>query len=222
MSMSASKPIWPDGRGHWWHGDPVSEELDGALAALAAGHVVAIPTDTVYGLAVDPRRRGATAALFAMKERPATLGLPVLVADVDEAERLAGADGLPPPARWLAERFWPGPLTIVVDRAQELDWELGGDGRTIGLRCPAHPVALELCRAVGALATTSANRHGEAPLTTAAAIVDRFGDAVACVVDGGRCDGRPSTVVVVTGGTVRCLREGAVAWVAVQEAVAGD
>jgi L-threonylcarbamoyladenylate synthase len=195
--------------------------LDDAVAALVAGRIVAVPTDTVYGLAVDPRPNAATGALFALKGRPSTLELPVLVADVDQAERLAGGGGLSPTARSLARRFWPGPLTIVVKRAAVLEWELGGDGRTIGLRCPAHPVALELCRTVGPLATTSANRHGEPPLTTAAAIADEFGDAVAIVVDGGRRDGPPSTVVDVTGGSVRCVREGAVAWAAVEEAVAG-
>ena len=198
-----------------------ADDLAGAVAALRGGAVVAVPTDTVYGMAVDPRCHGATAALFALKGRPSTVELPVLVADLDAAAALAGPDGLSPPAAALASRFWPGPLTLVVGRAGDVDWELGGDGRTIGIRCPAHPVALRLCRTVGPLATTSANRHGEPPLTTAAAVAHEFGTAVGAVVDGGTCDGRPSTVVDVTGGTLRLLRDGAVPWSDLERVASG-
>jgi tRNA threonylcarbamoyl adenosine modification protein (Sua5/YciO/YrdC/YwlC family) len=186
-------------------------DLSAAVSALKAGAVVAIPTDTVYGLAVDPRRRGATDAVFALKQRPASLELPVLVADVGAADSLADADGLSVSARRLAERFWPGPLTIVVARRAALEWELGGDAHTVGLRCPDHDVARRLCSLVGPLATTSANRHGRPPLTTAAAVVREFGPEVV-VVDGGTCDGMPSTVVDTTGDALRCLRVGAVPW----------
>jgi L-threonylcarbamoyladenylate synthase len=195
-------------------------ELDAAVAALEAGGIVAIPTDTVYGLACDPRCPGATDALFALKNRPSTLELPVLVADVGHANALAGPDGLPPVAGRLARAFWPGSLTIVVQRRVGVDWDLGGDGRTIGLRCPAHPIARRLCERVGSLATTSANRHGQPPITTAAALATEFGDAVAAVVDGGVCDAVPSTVVAVTGAELRCLRAGAVAWDEIEQ-VAG-
>jgi L-threonylcarbamoyladenylate synthase len=195
--------------------EPTTE--DTAAVALRAGAVVAIPTDTVYGLAVDPRCRGATDSLFALKRRPATLELPVLVADVAQAESLVGPGGLPPVARRLADRFWPGSLTIVVPRRGGVDWELGGDGLTIGLRCPAHPMVHRLCQLVGPLATTSANRHGERPITSADAVAGEFGLEVALVIDGGVCDGTPSTVVDVTGEGLRCLRDGAVAWREVQE-----
>jgi len=198
-----------------------ADALDGAVAALMAGAVVGIPTDTVYGLAVDPRHTEATDALFALKRRPATLELPVLVADVGQAEQLA-AGGLPDLGRRLAEHFWPGPLTIVVERRGGLDWAIGGDGRTIGLRCPAHPVARTLCERVGPLATTSANRHGDPPLTRAADVVRGFGRDVAVVVDGGVCDGTPSTVVDVAGTAARCVREGAVPWTEVLGIAAGD
>jgi L-threonylcarbamoyladenylate synthase len=108
-----------------------------------------------------------------------------------------------------------------VARRPGLDWDLGGDGLTIGLRCPAHPVARLLCQRLGPLATTSANRHGEPPITTAAALTEEFGDAVAVVVDGGVCDGAPSTVIDVTGDTLRCIRVGALPWRDVQE-IAGQ
>ena len=200
---------------------PGADDLAAAAAALRAGTVVAVPTDTVYGLAVDPRPDGATAALFALKGRPSTVELPVLVADLPAAATLAGPGGLSPLAAALARRFWPGPLTLVVRRAGGVGWDLGGDGRTIGIRCPAHPVARRLCRAVGPLATTSANRHGDPPLTTAAAVAAEFGDAVGAVVDGGTCDAPPSTVVDATGGTLRLLREGAVPWTELERLASG-
>src|ERR1700691_4943044 len=143
-------------------------EVDDAVVALSRGAVVGIPTDTVYGLAGDPRHRTATDDLFALKHRPTTVELPVLVADVAQADAVAGPDGLSPLARRLADRFWPGSLNIVGGRRPGIDWEIGGDGSSIGLRCPAHPIALRLCQRVGPLATTSANRHGESPITTAA------------------------------------------------------
>ena len=198
----------------------VEPALDGTVTALEAGGIVAIPTDTVYGLACDPRYPGATDALFALKNRPSTLELPVLVADVGQADALAGPDGLPALARRLAGAFWPGSLTIVVPRREGVDWDLGGDGRTIGLRCPAHPFVRRLCERVGPLATTSANRHGQPPITTAVALAREFGDAVAAVVDGGVCDALPSTVVAVSGAELRCLRVGAVAWDEIEKAAA--
>lgn len=191
--------------------------IDVAVQALARGAVVAIPTDTVYGLAVDPDRPGSTAALFAAKGRPASVELPVLVADVAQAEALAGPDGLPPVAARLVARLWPGAVTVVVARRAGLRWDLGGSGTTIGLRCPDHDLARSLCRAVGPLATSSANRHGRPPLVTPAEVAAEFGPELV-VLDGGRCDGAPSTVVDVTGEQLRCLRAGAVTWDEVQAA----
>jgi tRNA threonylcarbamoyl adenosine modification protein (Sua5/YciO/YrdC/YwlC family) len=193
-----------------WTGDEAA--LDEAVVALKAGKVVAMPTDTVYGLAVDPRCRGATGLLFALKRRPTALELPVLVSGVVQAEALGGPDGLSPVAHRLAGRFWPGSLTIVVPRRSDLGWDLGGDDGTIGLRCPAHAAARRLCERVGPLATTSANRHGEPPITTAAALAEEFGEQVTSIVDGGVCDATPSTVVDVTSDEVRCLRDGSVPW----------
>ncbi len=186
-----------------------SDELRRVVDALSAGRVVCIPTDTVYGLAVDARSDGATRALFELKGRPGSLTLPVLVSDIVQADGLAEG-GLPALARWIAEGFWPGAVTLVVPRRKDNDWELGGDGATIGVRCPAHPLARELCERVGPLAVTSANVHGEPPLKTAASVSERLGDGIALVIDGGTLDGSASTVVEVSGTEVRCLREGAV------------
>jgi tRNA threonylcarbamoyl adenosine modification protein (Sua5/YciO/YrdC/YwlC family) len=182
--------------------------LGDAVAALAAGAVVAIPTDTVYGLAVDPRLSGALERVFALKERPGELALPVLIAEPEEMAQLAEP---PVAAVRLAGRYWPGALTIVVPRRDGVGFELGGDPATIGLRCPAHALVRKLLARTGPLAVTSANRHGEAPLKSAAEVRARFGAEVV-VLDGGRCDARPSTVVLFADGELRCLREGEIAF----------
>jgi tRNA threonylcarbamoyl adenosine modification protein (Sua5/YciO/YrdC/YwlC family) len=185
--------------------------VDPVVEALRAGLVVAVPTDTVYGLAVDPALAGSTARLFAAKGRPDAVPLPVLVPDVETADRLARRlDG---PGRRLAERYWPGPLTMVLDRsAAAASFELGGDGSTIGLRCPGHPLLLALLQQTGPLAVTSANRHGEPPLTEPASVAATFGDAVAALLDGGTCAGTPSTVVRVGAEGLQLLRAGAIAF----------
>ncbi len=181
------------------------------MAALGAGLVVAIPTDTVYGLAVDPSVPGATDRLFAMKQRPAGLALPVLVSDLDQGAGLARGGAMTWRARKLAERFWPGALTMVVVRRLGLDWELGGDPATIGLRCPASAVARELCGAVGPLAVTSANPHGDEPAHSVGEVAGAFGPEL-LVVDGGRCEAVVSTVVDTTVDPPRCARQGGIAW----------
>lgn len=186
--------------------------VDEAVAALQRGELVAAPTDTVYGLMVAADRPGAAAALARAKGRDAHVPVQVLVAGSDQVTVLAGADGLGPVAGRLAERYWPGALTLVVRRRPDLGLDLGGDGTTVGVRAPDHPVVVALCRAVGPLAATSANQHGEAPLTTAAAVAAAFDGRVAVVVDGGPGGAVASTVVDVTGVEPVLLRQGAVPW----------
>jgi L-threonylcarbamoyladenylate synthase len=164
----------------------------------------------VYGLAADPFSPGGADRLFAVKRRPREVDLPVLVAGEEQA--LALASGVPPAAARLMARFWPGALTVVLPRNPDVTADLGADEATIGVRCPAHPVPIALCRAVGPLATTSANLHGQAPMTTADQIAVTFGDAVAVVLDAGRCSGSPSTVVDCTGQEPKLLREGRIQW----------
>jgi L-threonylcarbamoyladenylate synthase len=197
-------------------------DLDEAVAALRAGGVVAIPTDTVYGLAVDPRIPGATPSLFAIKGRPESVALPLLVPDLASAVRLAGRfDNL---AIAFAVKCWPVPLAIVVDvlpAGHAASFDLGGDGRTAGMRCPDNSLVLELLRASGPLAVTSANRHGEPPLTAAEAVRATFGNGVGAVVDGGICDGKPSTVVACRDGAWEILRPGAISAVTLTD-IAGQ
>ena len=181
-----------------------------AVRALARGLPIGIPTDTVYGLAADPFRAGATDRIFAAKRRPRDVSVPVLVSDVDQALSLSTA--VPALALELMARYWPGALTIVIPARPGLGADLGDDDLTVGVRSPDHPVPLALCAAAGPLATTSANRHGEPPMTTAAEVDATFGDALAVVLDGGVCAGSPSTVVDCTGAEVKLLREGRIPW----------
>ena len=182
--------------------------VDAAVEALRAGLVVAVPTDTVYGVAVDLFADGAIDRLFAAKERPKDVQVPVLVAAPEDAAALIDGDVDVVARRWM-ERFWPGALTIVVPRAERArQVDLGGDATTIGLRCPDHRLVRELCRTVGPLATTSANRHREPTPPDAEGVAAALGEAVAIVLDGGVCEGAPSTVVSVIGDEITLLREG--------------
>jgi L-threonylcarbamoyladenylate synthase len=180
-----------------------------AVEALARGLPVAIPTDTVYGLAVDPSRPGATDRIFEVKRRPRDVSLPLLVSGVEQA--LSVSTAVPGLALALMAAYWPGPLTLVLPARPGMA-DLGDDELTVGVRSPDHPVPLALCEAVGPLATTSANRHGEPTLVTAGAVAEAFGDAVPVVLDGGECTGSPSTVVDCTGQAPKLLREGRVPW----------
>ena len=198
---------------------PPAGAVDAAAAVLRGGGIVGVPTDTVYGLAADPFRAGATDRLFKVKRRPRTFELPVLVADVEQAMTLATT--VPPVAERLMARFWPGALTVVLPRRADLNADLGCDDATIGLRCPDHPVPRALCRAVGPMATTSANRHGEPPATTAWELAALLGSSVAVVLDAGPCTGTPSTVVDCTGAEPHLLREGRLPWSEVQAAATG-
>jgi len=201
---------------------PPPDAIALAVEALGDGQVIALPTDTVYGLAVDPFRPGATDRLFSAKRRPASVELPVLVDGLESAAALVSS--LPGPAHRLIDAYWPGAMTVVVDRGTgaSAGLELGGDGATIGLRSPAHPVALGLCRAVGALATSSANLHGEPTPSTAAVLAELFDGVVAVVLDAGPAHGAPSTVVRCgPDGEVTLLREGRIAWDEVRTVATG-
>jgi len=191
---------------------PDADGFTAAVEALRSGSVVAVPTDTVYGLAVVPFLPDAVERLFSVKERPRDVPLPVLVSNrvqVEAVAQLAGA------AELLAARYWPGPLTLVVPRATGFSVDLGGPpsaGMTVGLRWPRHPMVERLCRELGPLAVTSANRHGSPPSATARQVVESFSgaDELAVVLDGGTCAGSPSTVVECRGVVTRCLREGSI------------
>jgi tRNA threonylcarbamoyl adenosine modification protein (Sua5/YciO/YrdC/YwlC family) len=142
----------------------------------------------------------------------------LLVAGEDQALQLATA--VPDCARRLMARFWPGALTIVLPRREDLAADLGEEDATIGLRCPNHPVPLALCRALGPIATTSANRHGFPAVTTAEALVAAL-PGVALVLDAGTCDHPSSTVVDTTGEVPKLLRAGSIDWEQIRSVAAG-
>lgn len=191
--------------------DPESAaQLEVAVAAIADGHIIGLPTDTVYGIGVDPFRPDATSRIFAAKHRPEHAALPLLIAQPAEVETFAQLNSR---AAALIDRYWPGPLTLILPRrADDRALHLGGDPTTVGIRCPNQPTARQLLGRTGALAVTSANRHGDRPAQTAEELRLSLGDAVEIVIDGGRCDGAPSTVVslVGVGGVPEILREGAI------------
>ncbi|MBA3268827.1 MAG: threonylcarbamoyl-AMP synthase [Acidimicrobiia bacterium] len=199
---------------------PPPAALAEAACTLAGGWPVGLPTDTVYGLAADPFRPGATDRIFAAKRRPRDVALPVLVTGSDQALTLTTA--VPDLALGLMERFWPGALTLVLPGRADLAADLGDDEVTIGVRCPAHPVARALCQAAGPLATTSANFHGSPTFTTAQEVAAAFGALVPVVLDAGRCAGRPSTVVDCTGHDPKLLREGRIPWAEVLSFLTGE
>lgn len=198
------------------HGDPPpAEAVAVAVDALRQGDIIGIPTDTVYGLAADPWHSGASDRLFLVKGRPRSVELPVFVGGREQAVDLTEA--LPDVAERLMALFWPGPLTIVLPRRVDLEADLGEDDATIGLRCPDHPVPLALCREFGPYATTSANRHGQPPITEAETMAKDL-PGVELVLDAGMCCGEPSTVVDATGEVPKLLRAGAIAWERILEA----
>ena len=189
---------------------PDREVLDRAAAVIRAGGVVAIPTDTLYGLAADPTNGDAVARVFAVKGRDATQALPLIAADASQVEGAFGA--LPDLARRLANRFWPGPLTLLLPAVPWLAAPVSAGTGTVGVRVPADAVARGLCRHAGGLLTaTSANRSGE-PASADPDVVAGL-EGVDLLLDAGRtAGGAPSTIVDVSGADVRLIRAGAISW----------
>jgi len=192
-----------------------------AVQALLDGGLVAFPTDTYYALGAAVGNADAIARVFAAKRRVPNEPLPVLVGD-REQWRMLVAD-LPDVAVRLADRFWPGALTIVCRRASHLPPLLVGGGDTIAVRQPAVRLAGALCLALGMPVTgTSANSHGSPPPVTALEVAMDLGDRVDVLLDGGRCPGaRPSTVIDVTRTPPAVVRPGAIPAEALSE-LTGD
>lgn len=181
-----------------------------AADVLRSGRPVALPTDTVYGLAALPGVEGATAVLFVLKGRAAEVPIAVLCASADQAFGLAAPEAVTDDVRRIAARLWPGPLTLVLPRRPGLAYALGEPADTIGVRCPDHPLVRALAAEVGPLATTSANLHGGPTPPTAAGVAALFGAGIGLVLDGGPCSALPSAVIDATGGDWRVLRAGAI------------
>lgn len=202
--------------------DPVARRagLEAAAHAARTGNLVVMPTDTVYGIGADAFNAAAVRALLAAKGRGPDMPVPVLVGSWSTIDGLVTA--VPPVARTLIEAFWPGGLSLVIEHAPSLSWDLGDARGTVMVRMPLHPVALDLLRLVGPMAVSSANRSGNPPATTAAAAVEQLGDDVGVYLDGGAAPiGVASTVVDLTSAVPRVLRAGAVSLDRLREVI-GD
>jgi L-threonylcarbamoyladenylate synthase len=177
-----------------------------ALAILHSRGTVAFPTDTVYGLAALASENEAIEKLFAVKERPQDRAIAVLLGQVEDLSQVTQNPS--PAALRLAERFWPGPLTLVVPKHPQIP-AIISPRPTIGVRIPDHPVALALLQAAGPLAVTSANLSGQANTCRAEEVLDQLHGRVDVILDGGETPGGiPSTVVDMTGEKSVILREG--------------
>jgi L-threonylcarbamoyladenylate synthase len=185
-------------------------DIPRAIALLRDGGLVVFPTETVYGLGADASNPTALRRLFAVKGRPVHHPVIVHLASAETIDDWASE--VPDEARVLTDRFWPGPLTVILRRRARVLDEVTGGLPTVGLRVPAAPVALDLLAAFGGgLAAPSANRFGHVSPTTAQSVIDELGDAVDLVLDGGPCRvGVESTIVELTGEAPTVLRPGAV------------
>jgi L-threonylcarbamoyladenylate synthase len=187
--------------------DPTAA-VDAAVEALQRGDLVVLPTDTVYGIAADAFSPAAVTRLLEAKGRGRDLPVPVLVGAVRTLDGLV--EHVPDDARALVERFWPGPLTVVVRAAPSLAWDLGETRGTVAVRMPLHPVALAVLERTGPLAVSSANRSGLPPATDAAEAREQLGEAVDVYLEAGPVgEPVPSTIVDLTGTVPRVLRRGA-------------
>ncbi|WP_372497999.1 L-threonylcarbamoyladenylate synthase [Sinomonas terrae] len=200
-----------------------AEGLAHAQRAIAAKQCVVMPTDTVYGIAADAFSAQAVATLLAAKGRGRSMPPPVLI------PRLQTMDGLatevPDAGRRLAEKFWPGPLTLIFHAQPSLTWDLGDTQGTVALRIPDDEIAQALLTITGPLAVSSANRTGHKAAQTAGEAQDQLAESVEVYLDGGSrpldgsADGVPSTIVDCTGERLRVVRQGGVSLEAVREIV---
>lgn len=196
--------------------EPDAEAIRAAAACILAGGVVAFPTDTLYGLAADPRNEAGVRKVFAVKQRPADRPLPLIAGTAGAA---AGAARLTPVAQRLAARFWPGPLTLIVPADPAIVADVHQGSGHVGIRVPDHAVARALALAAGGVVTaTSANRSGEPAAELAEAVLDLVTAGLDLLLDAGPVrGGAPSTVVDVTGERPVLVRAGALPWERVLE-----
>ncbi len=190
---------------------PASEEAIGvAVRILAEGGLVAFPTDTVYGVGAHAFQSDAVERIYTAKFRPRDKAIPILLAQADDLALVA--EGITETAWLLAERFWPGGLTLVLPKRANVPDVVSAGGPTVAVRVPDHPVPLALIAALGApLAATSANLSGHPSPVTAQEVEAKLGGRIELILDGGRCPGGvPSTVLDLTTDPPAILRAGAI------------
>jgi L-threonylcarbamoyladenylate synthase len=195
--------------------DPESPQRDAIQEAarwILNGGVVALPTDTLYGLAADPFSPAGVARVFAVKGRGAGRALPLIAADAEQVAEHLGQ--LPPAGQRLAERFWPGPLTLLVTAPRGLARDVTGGTGNVGVRVPADAVARAICAAAGRpITATSANASGEPPTADPDQVERTLGDRIDLLIDAGTTrGGAASTIVDVTGADPVLVRAGAISW----------
>jgi L-threonylcarbamoyladenylate synthase len=198
-----------------------ADDLRAAAEWLRAGRVVAFPTDTFYGFAVDPASSDAVGVLFELKGRPADAALPLVAASITQVEQLGGVWS--PAMTALARAFWPGPLSLVCDAPAHFVTGVHAGRSSVAIRVPDHRVARALAEAWGGpITATSANRTNEPPAQSADLLRDLAADPSVFVIDGGATPGGlPSTIVDARGEPPRLVRAGAVAWNRVLESLKG-
>lgn len=189
--------------------DEQTAAIDAAVAALQAGELVVVPTDTVYGIAADAFDKGAVAGLLAAKGRGRAMPPPVLISNVATLDALATR--IPDWARSLVEELWPGALTVVFHQQPSLQWDLGEARQTVAVRIPDSDILRQIIDRVGPLATSSANRTTKPAATTADQADEMLGKLVKAIIDGGESPvGEASTIISATGDEPKVLREGAI------------
>ncbi len=188
----------------------IQKQVERGISILKQGGIVAFPTDTVYGLGACASIHQAVERVYAVKERPCNMALPLLLADTSQITKVANY--VPPIAWLLIDNFLPGALTIVLPRSNSVPDIITGGGATVAVRIPAHPIPVALAKGLGMpIVGTSANLSGRPSPLTADEVYSQFGNKIDLVIDGGRCPGgKESTVVDVTGETPVILREGAI------------
>lgn len=209
-----------------------SAGLSQALIELDAGRSIVIPTDTVYGIACNPFSPEAVAGLLAHKGRSRQMPPPVLVGSKEDAFRLAGQ--IPPGVSAVMSEFWPGAVTVILNAAPDLVWDIGETRGTVAIRMPNHPVAVELLVASGPLAVSSANRTGQKPPLTVDGAYQQFGESLGLYIDAGEvggyyreASGDPGSTIVDASG-VHCgrpwsvVRHGVVPWESIRAVAGGE
>lgn len=199
----------------------LDEQIETAVKTLENGGVCAIPTDTLYGLAACAFDDSAVEKVYELKGRPEGMALPLLLSDATDLK--ACAEAIPQEAWLLAERFWPGALTLVLRKADIVPAVVTAGMDTVAVRVPDHLIPRAIASRLGAPITgTSANRSGGPELTSAAAVRAEFGDAIDFVLDGGDAPGGvASTILELSKGTPRALRQGAVSWEEIESVIRG-
>ena len=198
----------------------ITDKMEDAARIIRAGGLVAVPTETVYGLAGSGMNEAAVSEIYEVKGRPAVKPLSLMVPDESAMERYC--EDVPPQAHALAKHFWPGPLTIVLKAKPEIPSIVLAGGTTVGLRCPNHPLTLKLLQSCGLpLAAPSANPSGEPSPKTAEQVLNYFDGKIHAVIDGGPCGiGKESTLIDMSRAPYKILREAALSEDAVAQALA--